>query len=122
MNPGMSVTSPRSITLAFAGTFTDPAAPTAVIMLSVTTTTALLIAAAPVPSIIRAAFRTTVPFPTGACGVICDTTAKHIEWISNNARQADLKFFNWFFLLSGYRTGYSHQQEIGMLVPNAAFT
>jgi hypothetical protein len=74
--------------------FTDPAAPTAVIMLSVTTTTALLIAAAPVPSINRAAFRTTVPFPTGACGVICDTTAKHIKWISKNATQADLKFFN----------------------------
>jgi hypothetical protein len=65
-----------------------------VIVLSVTTTTALLIAAAPVPSINRAAFKTTMPFPIGACGVICDTTAKHIEWISNNARQTDLRFFN----------------------------
>jgi hypothetical protein len=50
--------------------FTDPAAPTAVIVLSVTTTTALLIAAAPVPTINRAAFKTTMPFPIGACGVI----------------------------------------------------
>jgi hypothetical protein len=66
-------------------------------MLSVTTTTALLIAAAPVPSISRAALRTTVPFPTGACGVIrgvCETTDMQIEQINSNAGQADLKFFN----------------------------
>jgi hypothetical protein len=70
MKPGISVTSPRSITFAFGGTLTDVAGPTAVIVLSVTTMTALLIAGAPVPSISRAAFRTTVPFPTGGSGVI----------------------------------------------------
>src|SRR6185295_9040521 len=75
MNPGMRDTSPRSIVFAFAGTRTEPAGPTAVIVLSVTTTTALLIGAAPIPSIRRAALITTTPFPIGASGVmrgVCD--------------------------------------------------
>jgi hypothetical protein len=58
--------------------------PTAVISLSVTTTTALLIAAAPVPSIKRAAFNTTIPFPMGGSGVIrgaevCAAAGTHKE-------------------------------------------
>src|SRR5688572_20249047 len=98
MNPGIKVTSPRSIILAFAGTLTDPAAPTAVIVLSVTTTTALLIGALPVPSINRAAFRTTIPFPIGGSGVMrpgatCATTGTQTEWIRNNATVANFKFF-----------------------------
>src|SRR5215217_3093308 len=118
MNPGIRVASPRSIILAFAGLLTEPAVPTAVIMLSVTTTTALFIIAAPVPSINRAAFRTTVPFPTGASGVIraagvCDTTDMHIEWTRKNATTTGLNFFNVRVTL---------QQEIGILVPNAEFT
>src|SRR6185503_9159287 len=95
MKPGIRVTSPRSIILAFAGTVTAPAVPTAVIELSVTTMTALLIGAAPVPSISRAAFSTTTPLPTGGSGVIravgvCATTS---AWTRNNATQASFKFF-----------------------------
>ena len=98
MKPGNRVTSPRSIVLALPGILTDPAAPTAVILLSVTTTTALLIGAAPVPSISRAALNTTVPLPTGASGVIrvagvCATTDTHSEWTRNNATAVDFKFF-----------------------------
>src|SRR6185369_1072693 len=90
-------TSPRSIVRAFAGTRTCPAAPTAVIMLSVTTTTAFAIGALPVPSISRAAFRTTVPVPTGGSGVIraeevCATTETQTEWTTNNA-VTSLSFF-----------------------------
>ena len=103
MNPGISVTSPRSITLAFTGTLTVPAAPTAVIVLSVTTTITLLIAAAPVPSINRAAFRTTVPFPTGACGVILGSVTLLVQQRMNQKqRQAGIsQVFQWCFLLSG---------------------
>src|SRR5215213_1399828 len=98
MKPGMRVTSPRSIILAFAGTVTLPAVPTAVIVLSVTTTTALLIGAAPVPSISRAAFSTTTPLPTGGSGVIrvdevWAIADKHSEWTRHNATQTGLKFF-----------------------------
>src|SRR6185437_1755668 len=66
--------------------------PTAVIILFVTTTTALLIGAAPVPSISRAAFSTTTPLPTGGSGMIrvCAATS---EWTSNNATQTNLNFF-----------------------------
>jgi hypothetical protein len=63
-------------------------------MLSVTTTTALFIAAAPVPSIKRAAFRTTVPFPIGGSGVIrgvCAATDRQIA-ITNSVTLISLKF------------------------------
>src|SRR6185369_12666867 len=97
MKPGIRVTSPRSIILALAGTVTLPAVPTAVIVLSVTTITALFIDAAPVPSISRAAFNTTTPLPTGGSGVIrvdevCAVTERHSAWTRHNARQTGLKF------------------------------
>jgi hypothetical protein len=98
MNPGISVTLPRSIVFASGGTLTDAAVPTAVMVLSVTTTTALLIGAAPVPSINLAAFRTTVPFPVGASGVIrlcgsCEKAETGNTWIRSNVMATHLKFF-----------------------------
>src|SRR6185295_18879260 len=113
MNPGISVTSPRSIIFAFAGTRTEPAGPTAVIVLSVTTTTALLIGAAPVPSIKRAAFNTTTPFPNGASGVmrgVCDNSK------GANRQRTSMEAG------SLYSFKVDPQQEIGIAVPNAAFT
>src|SRR5947209_19225361 len=68
MKPGSRVTSPRSMTFAPEGIGTDLASPTAVILLSVTITTALLIGAAPVPSIRRAARNANTPFPSGGSG------------------------------------------------------
>jgi hypothetical protein len=77
---------------------TDPAVPTAAIKLSVTTTTALLIGAAPVPSISRAAFITTVPFPIGGSGVnrgvgVCDATEALTAWTRNSVTAINLIFF-----------------------------
>src|SRR5215213_7822681 len=120
MKPGIRVASPRSITLAFAGTLTEPAGPTAVIVLSVTTMTALLIAAAPVPSIKRAALRTTVPFPIGGSGVIragvCAKTGAAPR-TRHNTTLTSFKFltvlpFDWCV----------RQREMGIAVPNAAVT
>lgn len=81
----------------------DRALPTAVMRLSSMTTTALLIAGAPVPSISREAFKTTRPFPIGGSGVIragvWDTAGVNTESISVSSRSS-LKFFNgvlWFW-------------------------
>src|SRR6185369_1748097 len=87
----------RSIVLAFAGTPTAAAVPTAVIVLSVTTITALFIGAAPVPSISRAAFSTTTPLPIGGSGVIrvdevWAIADKHSACTRHNATQTGLKF------------------------------
>ena len=60
MNPGSSVASPRSITSAPAGTLA--VGPAAVILPSATTTTPGFTSASPLPSYIRAAFRTIVLF------------------------------------------------------------
>src|SRR6185369_4977760 len=119
MKPGIRVTSPRSISLALAGTVTLPAVPTAVIVLSVTTTTALFIGAAPVPSINRAAFSTTTPLPTGGSGVIrvdevWAIADRHSAWTRHNATQTGLKLLKVAPL--------TFQQETGIWAPNAAFT
>src|SRR5688572_6384372 len=98
MKPGSSVTSPRSITFAFAGMFTDPARPAGAMRLSSMTTTAFVIAGAPVPSIRRAALRTTTPFPLGDSGVIrgvCETAGVNIKMISVSSGS---NF--WFFILA----------------------
>jgi hypothetical protein len=78
--------------LAPAGILTLPLVPTATMLLSVTTTTALLMGAAPVPSIKRDAFKTMVPFPTGASGRICgggtcEYVAEMETQIRTNARK-----------------------------------
>src|SRR5260370_5894225 len=70
MTPGRSVTPPSALIFAPGGMRTELASPTAAILLSVTMTTALVIGAAPVPSIRRAARKATIPLPTGGSGRI----------------------------------------------------
>src|SRR6266550_222499 len=85
---------------AFGGMLTAPDSPTAAIILSLMTITALLISEAPVPSIKRAAFKTTTPFPIGGSGRmrpagaigVCGNTETHRQTININAAGNSLRF------------------------------
>src|SRR3954447_10652542 len=89
MNPGSSVALPRSTVRAPLGMVTELAGPTATIRSSVTTTTPFWIGAAPVPSMTRAALRTTVPEPligfVGAC--VSATVGRHNASVSDIRRR-----------------------------------
>src|SRR5688572_24199256 len=76
MKPGRRVTSPRSTTLAPAGTATLVAEPTATMRSPVTTIAALITVEAPVPSIILAARRTVVCWAKAEEATAHKTTAK----------------------------------------------
>src|SRR4051794_6869563 len=101
MKPGSSVALPRSMTLASAETATADALPTATIRSPATTIAASVIGAPPLPSIRRAAWRTTVcPGRTGA-----ESCALTLSGATANVAVATARRMSWLARMSERRRG-----------------